>query len=138
MIAPAGVDKYLPKSGVWTTREDAHNVVDMRYSVSQRRTDGSETWRRNVFTEAGMESKTQVTYILIKFNERNTDRQVSSSVEVEKTKIERSEAEGTHMADRETISLLRAVATLRSQSGNNDKGSEQRSWWPVMTLQAVE
>ena len=34
MIAPAGVDKYLPKSGVWTTRGDAHNVVDMRYSVS--------------------------------------------------------------------------------------------------------
>ena len=42
-----------------------------------------------------MESKTQVTYTLIKFNERNTDRQVSSSVEVEKTKIERSEAELT-------------------------------------------
>ena len=42
-----------------------------------------------------MESKTQVTYILIKFNERNTDRQASSWVEVEKTKIERSEAEGT-------------------------------------------
>ena len=34
MIAPAGIDKYLPKSGVWTTRGDAHNVVDMRYSVS--------------------------------------------------------------------------------------------------------
>ena len=49
-------------------------------------------------------------------------------------KIERSEAEGTHMADRETIPKLRAVATLRSQSGKNDKGSEQRSWWPVMTL----
>ena len=27
MIAPAGVDKYLPKFGVWTTRGDAHNVV---------------------------------------------------------------------------------------------------------------
>ena len=65
-----------------------------------------------------MESKTQVTYILIKFNERNTDRQVSSSVEVEKTKIERSEAEGD----------LRAVAPLRSQSGKNDKGTAQRSW----------
>ena len=39
MIVPAGVDKYLPKSGVWTTRGDAHNVVDMRYSVSQRRVD---------------------------------------------------------------------------------------------------
>ena len=34
MIAPAGVDKCLPKSGAWTTRGDAHNVVDMRYSVS--------------------------------------------------------------------------------------------------------
>ena len=34
MIAPAGVDKYLPKSGAWTTRGDAHNVVDMRNSVS--------------------------------------------------------------------------------------------------------
>ena len=34
MIAPAGVDKYLPKSGAWTIRGDAHNVVDMRYSVS--------------------------------------------------------------------------------------------------------
>ena len=77
--------------------------------------------------EAGMESKSQVTYILTTFSERNDDRQVSSSVEVEKMKIERSEAEGTHMADRETIFLLRAVATLRSQSGKNDKGSEQRS-----------
>ena len=53
---------------------------------------------------------------MTKFSERNTDRQVSSSVEVEKMKIERSEAEGTHMADRETIYKLRAVATLRSQS----------------------
>ena len=35
MIVPAGVDKYLPKSGVWTTRGDAHNVVNMRYSMSQ-------------------------------------------------------------------------------------------------------
>ena len=43
MTAPAGVDKYFPKSGVWTTRGDAHNVVDMRYSVSQRRVDMSET-----------------------------------------------------------------------------------------------
>ena len=43
-------------------------------------------------------------------------------------KIERSEAEETHMADRETKSKLRAVATLRSQSEMNDKGSEQRSW----------
>ena len=34
MIALVGVDKYLPKFGVWTTRGDAHNVVDMRYSVS--------------------------------------------------------------------------------------------------------
>ena len=34
MIAPAGVYEYLPKSGVWTTRRDAHNAVDMRYSVS--------------------------------------------------------------------------------------------------------
>ena len=51
-----------------------------------------------------MEAKTQVTYILTKFSERNTDRQVSSSFEVEKMEIERSEAEGTHMADRETIS----------------------------------
>ena len=59
---------------------------------------------------------------------RNTYRQLSSSVEVEKMKIERSETEGTHMADRVTISQLRAVATLRSQSGKNDKGSEQRSW----------
>ena len=75
-----------------------------------------------------MESKTQESYILIKFNERNSDRQVSSSVEVEKMKIERSEAEGTHMADRETILKLRAVAPLRSQSGKYDKGSEQRSW----------
>ena len=57
-----------------------------------------------------MESKTQVTYILTKFSERNTDRQVSSSVEVEKMKIERSEAEGPHMVDRETVLKLRAVA----------------------------
>ena len=35
---------------------------------------------------------------------------MSSSVEVEKMKIERSEAEGTHMVDRETILKLRAVA----------------------------
>ena len=49
-------------------------------------------------------------------------------------KIERSEAEGTHMADRETIPLLRAVTPLRSQSEMKDKESEQRSWWPVMTL----
>ena len=34
MFAPAGIGKYLPKSGVWTTRGDAHNVVNMRYSVS--------------------------------------------------------------------------------------------------------
>ena len=72
-----------------------------------------------------------MTCILIKFSERNTDRQVSSSerrCEVEKMKIERSEAEGTHMADRETILKIRAVAPLRSQSGKNDKGSEQSSW----------
>ena len=75
-----------------------------------------------------------MTYILTTFSKRYTDRKVSSSVEVEKMKVERSEAEGIHMADRETISLLRAVATLRSQSGKNDKESEQRSWWSVMTL----
>ena len=69
-----------------------------------------------------------MTCILIKFSERNTDRQESSSAEVEKMKIERSEAEGTHMADRETILKIRAVAPLRSQSGKNDKGSEQSSW----------
>ena len=103
MIVPACVDKYLPKSGVWTTRGDAHNVVDMRYSVSQRRVDIS-------------------TYILTKCSERNDDRQVSLSVEVEKMKIERSEAEGGN------DSWLRAVAPFRSQSGKNDKGSEQRSW----------
>ena len=34
MIALAGVDKYFSKSGVWTTRGDAHNVVNMRYSLS--------------------------------------------------------------------------------------------------------
>ena len=34
MIALAGDDKYLLKFGVWTIRGDAHNVVDMRYSVS--------------------------------------------------------------------------------------------------------
>ena len=73
-----------------------------------------------------MESKTQVTYILTKFSERNTDRQVSSSVEVKKMKIERSEAEGTHMADRETILKLRAVAPLRSQSGKYDKGNSAK------------
>ena len=33
-FAPAGVDKYFPKSGAWTTRGDGHNVVDVRYSVS--------------------------------------------------------------------------------------------------------
>ena len=38
MIVPAGVDKYLPKSCVWTTRED-----DMRYTMAQRRVDRSET-----------------------------------------------------------------------------------------------
>ena len=43
MIVPAGVDKYLQKSGVWTIRGDAHNVVDIRYSVSHRRVDRSET-----------------------------------------------------------------------------------------------
>ena len=53
--------------------------------------------------EAGMESKSQVTCILTKFSERNDDRQVRSSVEVEKMKIERPEAEATHMVDRETI-----------------------------------
>ena len=37
------------------------------------------------------------------------------------------------MAERETISKLRAVATLKSQSEKNDKRSEQRSWWPIMT-----
>ena len=63
----------------------------MRYSVSQRRVDMSET----EMNEAGTESKTQVTCILTKLSERNTDRLVSSSVEVEKMKIERSEAEGT-------------------------------------------
>ena len=42
-------------------------------------------------------------------------------------KIEHSEAEGTHMVDRETILKLRAVAPLRSQSGKYVKGSEQRS-----------
>ena len=88
MIVPAGVGKYLPKSGVWTTRGDAHNVGDMRYSVSP------VVWT-GVRPEAGIVSKTQVTYILTKSNERDTDRQVSSSVEVEKTKFERSEAEGT-------------------------------------------
>ena len=75
-----------------------------------------------------------MTYILTKFSGRNTDRQVKLSVEVKKMKIVRSEAEGAHMADRDTISKLRTVPTLRSQSGKNDKGSEQRSWWPVMTL----
>ena len=34
---------------------------------------------------------------------RNIDRQGSSSVEVEKMKTKRSEAERTHIADRETI-----------------------------------
>ena len=57
-----------------------------------------------------MESKTQVTSILTKFSERNIDRQVSSSVEVEKMKIERSEAEGTHMVDRDSVLKLRAIA----------------------------
>ena len=71
---------------------------------------------------------------MTKFSERNTDRQGSSLVEVEKMKIERSEAEETHMEDRETILKLRAVAPLRSQSGKNDTSSEQRNWWPVMTL----
>ena len=65
--------------------------------------------------EAGTESKTQVTYILTKFSERNTDRQLSSSVEVEKMKIERSEAEGTHMAQQETTSYWRAVAPQESE-----------------------
>ena len=66
--------------------------------------------------EAGMESRTQVTYILIKFSERNTDRQVSSSVDVEKMKIERSEAEGTHMAHQEIDFLLEgSCATQESE-----------------------
>ena len=43
MIVLVGVDKYLPKSCVWTTRGDAHNVVDTRYSVAQCRVDMSET-----------------------------------------------------------------------------------------------
>ena len=46
MIVPAGVDKYFP-NGVWSTRGDVHNVVDKRYSVSQRRVDMSETWSWN-------------------------------------------------------------------------------------------
>ena len=69
------------------------------------------------------QSKSQVAHILTKFSERNDDRQVSSSVEVEKMKIERSEAQGTHMVDRETVLTLRAVAPLRSQSGKYDRGS---------------
>ena len=68
-------EKMLTTS--WTRDTACHNVV-----------------QTGVRPEAGMESKTQVTYILIKFSERNTDRQVNSSVEVEKMKIERSEAEG--------------------------------------------
>ena len=87
-----------------------------------RRVDRSETES----TEAGTESKTQETYILTKFSERNTDRQGSSSVEVEKMKIERSEAERTHMADRETISKLRAVAPLRTQSGGRMAQGQNR------------
>ena len=91
-----------------------------------RRVDRSETGRRNESTEAGTEAKTQETYILTKFSERNTDRQGSSSVEVEKMKIERSEAEGTHMADRETISKLLAVAPLRTQSGGRMTQGQNR------------
>ena len=60
-----------------------------------------------------MGSKTQVTYILTKFSESNTGRQVSSSVEVEKMKIEHSEAEGTHMVDQEMILKLRAGARTK-------------------------
>ena len=71
----------------WTWCTACHNVV-----------------QTGVRPDAGTESKTQVTYILTKFSERNTDHQVSSSVEVEKMKIERSEAEGTHMAHQETTS----------------------------------
>ena len=41
---------------------------------------------------------------------------MSSSVEVEKMKIERSEVEASHMVD------LRAIAPLRSQIGKYDKG----------------
>ena len=46
-------------------------------------------------------SKTQETYVLTKFNEEKTDRQGRSTVKVEKMKIELSEAEATHMTDRE-------------------------------------
>ena len=42
-IAPAGVDKYLPKSGAWTIGGDAHNVVDNEVQRVTRRGDGSET-----------------------------------------------------------------------------------------------
>ena len=41
-----------------------------------------------------MGSKTQVTYILTKFSERNTDRHVSSSVEVEKMKSAKLRSRG--------------------------------------------
>ena len=50
-----------------------------------------------------VESRFQVTCILTKFSERNDYREVSSSVEVENMKIERSEAEATFMVDPETI-----------------------------------
>ena len=39
MIAPAGVDKYFPKSGLWATRGDAHNVVDTEVQRVTRRVD---------------------------------------------------------------------------------------------------
>ena len=116
MIAPADVDKYLPKSGLWTTRGVAHNVVDMRYSVSQRRTDLKT---KCIHLKLEWSQRLRRATSSTKFSEGNTDRQVSSSVEVEKTKIERSEAEGRD---------FRAIAALMSQSGKNDKGSEQRSW----------
>ena len=72
-----------------------------------------------------MESKTQESYILTKFNERNIDRQVSSSVEVEKMKIERSEAEGTH-----TWWIGRTIVKLRAIPRTEEL--------VVMTLESVD
>ena len=62
-----------------------------------------------------MESKSQVTYILTKFSERNDDRQVSSSVEVEQMKIERSDGEGTPWWIRKRFLVEGCCATQESE-----------------------
>ena len=52
---------------------------------------------------------------MTKFSEENTDRQGSSSVEVEKMKIERSKAEGTHGGSGDDSQLEGSCASQESE-----------------------